>query len=227
MSDQPHVSDQPRVVVIAGPNGAGKSTVAPFLLQGALEVETFVNADVIATGLSAFAPEKVAIQAGKIMLEQLHRLASQRESFAFETTLASRTFAPFLVSLKQNGYRVSIFFLFLESPELAVSRVAQRVLAGGHFIPEADIRRRYELSFNNFLSCYKPLADTWSVWNTSTALPTLRDSSGNLETIKTVESFLRKAVAKVLEQHARLGESVAVWQDGNVVILEAKHILAS
>jgi predicted ABC-type ATPase len=227
VSGQPHVSDQPNVVVIAGPNGAGKSTVAPFLLQEVLELETFVNADVIATGLSAFAPEKVAIQAGKIMLEQLHRLASQRESFAFETTLASRTFAPFLVSLKQNGYRVSIFFLFLESPELAICRVAQRVLAGGHFIPEADIRRRCELSFNNFLSYYKPLADTWSVWNTSTVLPTLQDSSGNLETIKTVESSLRKAVAKVLKQHERLGESVAVWQDGNVVILEAKHILAS
>lgn len=216
--------DKPHVVVIAGPNGAGKSTIAPFLLQEVLEVETFVNADTIAKGLSAFAPEKVAIQAGKIMLEQLHRLASQRESFAFETTLASRTFAPFLRNLKKDGYAASLFFLYLESSDLAVNRVAQRVLAGGHAIPEADIRRRYEMGLNNFSHLYKPLVDEWSMWNTSTISPTLRDSSDHLQTVKTIESFLKKAIEKALERHKCLGESVAVWQDGKVVILEGKDI---
>jgi predicted ABC-type ATPase len=217
------MSETPRVVVIAGANGAGKSTVAPFLLQEILEIETFVNVDVIAKGLSAFVPEKVAIQAEKIMLEQLHRLAGQRESFAFETTLASRTFATFLRNLKQDGYRVSLFFLWLESPELAMSRVAQRVLAGGHAIPEADIRRRYEMGFNNFLQLYKPLADDWSIWNTSTVSPTLKDSSGHLDTNAT-EKSLRKAIANALERHKRLGESVAVWQEGKAVILEPEDI---
>jgi predicted ABC-type ATPase len=161
------MSDSPHVVVIAGPNGAGKSTIAPLLLQGVLEIETFINAGTIAKGLSAFAPEKVAIQAGKIMLEQLHRLASQRETFAFETTLASRTFAPFLHNLKKDGYTVSLLFLYLESPELAVKRVAERVDAGGHQVPEVDIRRRYEAGLRNFFNLCRPIVDDWQLWNTS------------------------------------------------------------
>jgi predicted ABC-type ATPase len=167
------MSDLPHVVVIAGPNGAGKSTIAPVLLQEVLGIETFVNADVIAKGLSAFAPEKVAIQAGKIMLEQLHRLASQKETFAFETTLASRTFAPFLRNLKTDGYTVSLLFLYLESPELAVKRVAKRVASGGHKVPEADIRRRYNSGLKNFFLLYKPIADNWSIWNASNKAQTL------------------------------------------------------
>ena len=161
------MSDTSHVVVIAGPNGAGKSTIAPLVLEKVLEIETFVNADVIAKGLSAFAPEKVAIQAGKVMLNQLHRLASQRETFAFETTLASRTFAPFLRNLKKDGYTVSLLFLYLESPDLAVSRVAERVASGGHQVPEVDIRRRYEAGLRNVFTLYRPIADDWRLWNTS------------------------------------------------------------
>ncbi|MGL4611720.1 MAG: zeta toxin family protein [Trueperaceae bacterium] len=161
------MSDSPHVIVIAGPNGAGKSTIAPLLLQEVLEIEAFVNADVIAKGLSAFAPEKVAIQAGKIMLEQLHRLASQGETFAFETTLASRTFAPFLRNLKNGSYTVSLLFLYLESPDLAVKRVAERVASGGHQVPEVDIRRRYEAGLRNLFRLYRPIVDSWSIWNAS------------------------------------------------------------
>jgi predicted ABC-type ATPase len=218
------MSDTSHVVVIAGANGAGKSTVAPLVLAKVLEIETFVNADVIAKGLSAFAPEKVAIQAGKVMLNQLHRLASQRETFAFETTLASRTFAPFLRNLKKDGYTVSLLFLYLESPDLAVSRVAQRVLAGGHTIPEVDIRRRYDMGLGNFSSLYKSLADEWSIWNTSTFLPTLQESNITMQNTEVIKSVLAKAIAQALERHKRLGESVAVWQDGKVVILEPKDI---
>jgi predicted ABC-type ATPase len=167
------MSELPHVVVIAGPNGAGKSTIAPVLLQEVLGIETFVNADIIAKGLSAFAPEKVAIQAGKIMLEQLHRLATQKDTFAFETTLASRTFAPFLRHLKADGYTISLLFLYLESPELAVKRVTERVKAGGHSIPETDIRRRYNSGLKNFFHLYKPIVDNWSIWNTSNKPHTL------------------------------------------------------
>jgi predicted ABC-type ATPase len=225
------MSATPHVVVIAGPNGAGKSTVAPVLLQDLLEIETFVNVAVIARGLSAFAPEKVSIQAGKIMLEQLHRLASARETFAFETTLASRTFAPFLRNLKKDSYFVSLIFLYLESPELAVQRVAMRVRSGGHPIPEADVTRRYETGLTNFSNLYKPLADDWSIWNTSTTMPTLiareereeKDSSF-FQSTEPLQKALSKATNKALGRHKRLGESVAIWQDGQVVILKAKDI---
>ena len=114
---------RPCVVILAGPNGAGKSTAAPELLQGELAVTEFVNADVIARGLSAFDPDRAAIAAGRVMLTRLDELARQRESFAFETTLASRSFAPWLRDLRASGYAVHLFFLWLSSADLAVQRV--------------------------------------------------------------------------------------------------------
>jgi predicted ABC-type ATPase len=123
---------RPSVVVLAGPNGAGKSTTAPALLQGALGVTEFVNADDIARGLSAFNVEGAALAAGRVMLARLRELARQRISFAFETTLASRSFAGWLADLKRNGYSVHIVFLWLPSAEFAVLRVADRVRMGGH-----------------------------------------------------------------------------------------------
>jgi len=124
-------SAKPHVIVVAGPNGAGKSTVAPRLLRDALAVREFVNADTIAAGLSAFRPESVAIAAGRIMLARMRALAAARADFAFETTLASRSFAPWLAGLQQGDYHVHLLFLCLRSPELAVSRVAERVRLGG------------------------------------------------------------------------------------------------
>ncbi|HZL93888.1 MAG TPA: AAA family ATPase [Vicinamibacterales bacterium] len=115
---------RPSVVILAGPNGAGKSTAAPELLQGELAVNEFVNADVIARGLSAFDPDRAAIAAGRVMLARLNELARQRESFAFETTLASRSFAPRLRALRKSGYAIHLLFLWLSSPDLAVQRVA-------------------------------------------------------------------------------------------------------
>jgi predicted ABC-type ATPase len=156
----------PHVVVIAGPNGAGKTTAAPALLGTALQIDHFVNADTIAAGLSAFAPEKAAIQAGKAMLERMHYLANNNEDFAFETTLASKTFAPWITNLKaKKGYEFHLTFLLLDNPDLAVSRVAERVKMGGHFVPEDTIRRRYESGLKNFFKLYKPLADTWQIYD--------------------------------------------------------------
>jgi predicted ABC-type ATPase len=122
----------PSVVILSGPNGAGKSTAAPRLLTGALAVSEFVNADTVARGLSAFGPESVALASGRIVLERIRHLADRRVSFAFETTLASRLFAPWVAGLKEGGYRFCLLFLWLPSADLAVRRVTERVKAGGH-----------------------------------------------------------------------------------------------
>jgi predicted ABC-type ATPase len=158
---------RPEVFVLAGPNGAGKSTTAPGLLKGLLEIDDFVNADVIARGLSGFAPEAVALEAGAIMLQRLRALAESGKSFAFETTLASRTYAPWLRQMVMAGYQVHLVFLWLSSPDLAVQRVTQRVRMGGHGIPEATIRRRYEAGLRNFFRLYRPLATTWRLYDNS------------------------------------------------------------
>jgi predicted ABC-type ATPase len=157
----------PHIIIIAGPNGAGKSTTAPAILQGALGVTEFVNADTIAAGLSAFNPGKAAFHAGRVMLERLRQLAGEGENFAFETTLASKTFAHWLKTLKAKGYAFHLFFLWLPSPDYAVARVAERVRIGGHNVPEETIHRRYHAGLNNFFSIYQPLADTWRMYDNS------------------------------------------------------------
>ncbi|MFZ2316104.1 MAG: zeta toxin family protein [Gammaproteobacteria bacterium] len=155
----------PHVIIIAGPNGAGKTTAAPALLDQALHISHFVNADTIAAGLSAFAPEKVAIQAGRAMLARMHYLAKENENFAFETTLASRSFAPWIVELKKQGYLFHLTFLRLASPDLAVLRVSERVKMGGHFVPEETVRRRYHTGLKNFFQLYAPIADSWQMYD--------------------------------------------------------------
>lgn len=162
---------RPSVVILAGPNGAGKSTVAPRLLRDAFGVDEFVNADVIARGLSAFDPDRVAMAAGRIMLGRLHELAAQRADFAFETTLASRSFAPWLRDLRLTGYDVRLFFLWLSSADLAIARVAERVASGGHFVPDGVVRRRYSAGTRNFFGLYRPLATTWALHNSSGGEP--------------------------------------------------------
>jgi predicted ABC-type ATPase len=158
---------QPVVVILAGPNGAGKSTAAPALLQGTLGVTEFVNADAIASGLSAFNVEGAAIAAGRIMLQRLKSLGRQRASFAFETTLASRSFARWLADLQRDGYAVHMVFLWLSSAELAVQRVADRVAMGGHGVPEETVRRRYRTGLRNFLTLYQDRTTTWSIFDSS------------------------------------------------------------
>jgi len=169
---------RPHVIVLSGPNGAGKSTAAPAVLKGTLGVMEFVNPDVIAQGLSAFEPERAALAAGRIMLSRLRELARQRVDFAFEATLASRRFAPWLGGLRRGGYLVHLLFLWLPSADLAVERVAERVRAGGHGVPEETIRRRYRAGLRNFLALYRPLADTWRVYDASRAAPPLPIAGG-------------------------------------------------
>jgi len=171
---------QPYVIVVAGPNGAGKSTTARHLLRDALEVSEFVNADDIAAGLSAFRPETVAVSAGRIMLARMRQLAAERANFAFETTLASRSLAPWLATLQRGGYRVHILFLWLHSADLAVSRVAERVRRGGHDVPEAVVRRRYGAGLMNFFRLYCPLADSWQLFDNSAGPRPVAAGEGNV-----------------------------------------------
>jgi predicted ABC-type ATPase len=161
----------PHLIVIAGPNGAGKSTTAPALLKGTLEVTEFVNADLIAQGLSGFQPEGAAFHAGRVMLERIHYLAKKRVDFAFETTLSSKTFAPWIADLRKTGYDFHLVFLWLPNDDFAVARVAERVRMGGHNVPEETIRRRYDSGLQNFFHLYLPLTDTWDLYDNSGPKP--------------------------------------------------------
>ncbi|MBL9001082.1 MAG: AAA family ATPase [Phycisphaerae bacterium] len=181
----PGNTTHPHVIILGGPNGAGKSTAARGLLRDLLGLADFVNADTIASGLSGYAPERVAFAAGRIMLSRLHELAAERADFAFETTMSSRTFAPWLAGLRSSGYMIHIVFMWLRSPELALRRVRRRVREGGHDVPEGVIRRRYTRGARNFVRLYLPLADSWRVYdNSATANPQLVAFGGfNLPTI--------------------------------------------
>ena len=137
----------PNLYIIAGPNGAGKTTASYNLLPEVLHCPNFVNADEIARGLSPFAPETVAFQAGRIMLQRIEELLTQRVDFAIETTLATRSYVQLVRRAQALGYKVHLIFFFLENEEQAIQRVAQRVSNGGHNIPEPDIRRRFKLLY--------------------------------------------------------------------------------
>lgn len=176
----------PHVIIIAGPNGAGKSTTAPAILNGALGVTEFVNADTIAQGLSAFNPEKAAFHAGRIMLERLQQLADDKENFAFETTLASKTFAHWLRGLKSAGYSFHLFYLWLPSPDFAIARVAERVRMGGHNVPDNTVRRRYHAGPKNFFQMYRPIADSWRIYDNSRPGEPRLISSGENDSIEKV-----------------------------------------
>jgi predicted ABC-type ATPase len=158
---------QPTVAILAGINGAGKTTASLRILRDALQIPAFVNADAIARGLNAFDVESEAAKAARIMLDHLHELADKRRSFAFETTLSARTYAPWLADLRQSGYAVHLFYYWLRSPDLAIIRVADRVRAGGHHVPDDTIRRRYSRSVRNFLELYRPVVTTWHVYDNS------------------------------------------------------------
>lgn len=157
----------PSLYIIGGANGSGKTTVSLSLLPNFLEVFEYVNADAIAVGLSPFNPESTAIQAGRLMLERLRNLADVGANFAFETTLAARTFVPFLQECKTKGYIINLIYFWLQSPDLAVARVARRVAVGGHSIPEDVIRRRYERGRRNLINLYLPICDGWMIFNNS------------------------------------------------------------
>jgi predicted ABC-type ATPase len=158
---------KPNVYIIAGPNGAGKTTFAKEFLPLYARCKHFLNADLIAQGISPFAPEKAAIKAGRVLLQELASLADKGEDFAFESTLSGKTYVSFLQDLKEKGYAIHIFYLWIPSVNLALSRIKERVAQGGHHIPPKDVRRRFKRSLENFLHDYKPLADSWDLVDNS------------------------------------------------------------
>ena len=181
--------EHPNVVIIAGPNGAGKTTVSKELLSSELEIRHYVNADTIARGLSDFHSEDMAIKAGKIMLDHLHELAKERINFAFETTLASRSFAPWIAGLKKEGYLFHLFFIWVPSSEVSVERVKARVRSGGHHVPSETIHRRYQRGLHNFFKLYIPLTDSWKLINNSepTKRTAIAEADGIIEKVQDAE----------------------------------------
>ena len=188
MADAP-----PHAIFLAGPKGAGKSTAAPSLLRDYLGVTEYINADVIAAGLSAFRPESAALHASAVLLERIEDLVEQQRSFAVETTLASKSYAPRIRRWQQQGYRVDLHFLWLRSVEIAIERVAARVQIGGHEIPESTIRRRYTRGLVNFREKYSCIVDRWVVYDASSA-------SGS-DPIAKMESGVADVISSVGWQH--------------------------
>ena len=176
---------RPNLYIIADPNGAGKTTFARKFLPQYVECLEFVNADFIAGGLSPFAPERAAIHAGRLMLEQIHSLTERGLDFGFETTLSGKTYVKLLQEMKRRGYFIHIFFLWITDVELALERIKLRVRNGGHHIPEAIVRRRFGRSLPNFLRFYKPLADSWTIFDNSSDVPQMIafEESGRLEIV--------------------------------------------
>jgi predicted ABC-type ATPase len=165
--------DSPRCIIIAGPNGAGKTTFAREFLPVDAGVVHFVNADLLAAGLSPLKPDLAALNAGKLFLGELDRLAKARKDFAFESTLSGLIYLSRIKKWKAAGYQIEIIFLRLASVQLALRRIAARVKQGGHDVPRADVLRRFERGWNNFEAAYKPLADYWKVYDTSGGSPRL------------------------------------------------------
>lgn len=165
--------DRPNVYVIAGPNGSGKTTFAKEYLPKFAKCLEFLNADLIAAGLSPFAPERENVRAGRILLTRIRELSQAGIDFGFETTLARRNHAKQLSRMKSLGYRIVLIFLWLPDANLAVNRVASRVLQGGHNIPEVDIRRRFDSGLRNFFDLYQALADDWLLFDASQITPQL------------------------------------------------------
>jgi predicted ABC-type ATPase len=172
---QPHESKD--IILIAGPNGAGKTTFAREFLPQEAACLNFINADLIAQGISPFRPEAAAVAAGKIMLQLIAECVKKGESFAIETTLSGRGYARMIPQWRNVGYRLTLYFLELASVDLAIQRVADRVAQGGHSIPEAVIRRRFTAGKEHFLHTYKPLADAWRHYENSGDEPMLIDQS--------------------------------------------------
>jgi predicted ABC-type ATPase len=186
--------------IIAGPNGAGKTTFAREFLPNYADCRNFVNADLIAQGMAPFSPETAAIRAGRMMLGEIQALAKRRESFAFETTLSGRSYMSLLRRLKTQGYEIHFFFLFLRSVDLALSRVKERVSRGGHDVPEAVVRRRFDRSMRNFLLYYRPLAKVWTLFDNSGEIPKVIA----LEKDKTVRIMDRNTYTALVKRYGRV-----------------------
>jgi predicted ABC-type ATPase len=164
-----------KIVIIAGPNGAGKTTFAREFLPNEAHCPIFINADLIAAGIAPFMPEQVSIKAGRIMLSEITEHVAKDNSFAFETTLSGLSYARAIPKWRAKGYHVKLIFLQLPNADTAIARVSERVRHGGHNIPEATIRRRFDAGLKNFKQIYQPLVDVWLHFDNAGDTPTLID----------------------------------------------------
>jgi predicted ABC-type ATPase len=179
-------TSKPSLYIIAGPNGAGKTTFAREFLPHFADCKQFVNADLIAQGLSPFSPESAAMRAGRIMLDLLDDLAKRREDFAFETTLSGRGYLRWLRRLRAEGYAVRLFFLWLPTVDIALARVAERVRRGGHAVPEEDVRRRFGRGLLNLRKLYHSVVDSWILFENETYPPRIIafEEQGRLQVVE-------------------------------------------
>lgn len=179
-----------RIYIIAGCNGAGKTTASYTILPEILDCKEFVNADEIAKGISPFQPEKAGIEAGRLMLRRIKKLMGSGKSFAFETTLSTRSYVQLIERARQLDYQVTCVFFWLESEELAISRVETRVMEGGHHIPEDVIRRRYKSGLKNFFNLFLDKVDNWLfVNNSGDTYEIVAEGTLNEETINNVKQW--------------------------------------
>ncbi len=187
----------PNVYIIAGPNGAGKTTFAKEFLPEYAKCDRFVNADSLASGLS-LSPGQAALRAGRLLLDEINRLAEEKQDFAFETTLSGKAYFSFLKKLKSGNYSIHLFFLWIPDIKLSLARIADRVKRGGHDIPEDVVRRRFHRGLRNFFQLYKPLIDSWILFDGSLQVP-IRIAEGRNGTINIVDQSLYEQVTKILE----------------------------
>lgn len=186
--------------IIGGCNGAGKTTASYIVLPDILDCREFVNADEIAHGLSPFNPTDVAIEAGRLMLQRIEELLAREESFSIETTLATRSYVNLIRRAHAKGYKVTLVFFWLNSAELAIQRVAERVSKGGHDIPVEIIRRRYVSGIRNLFNLYAPEVDSWSIYdNSTTKRRNVAVGGKTIETIIKEENIYNQIMSYVRE----------------------------
>jgi predicted ABC-type ATPase len=185
------------VYIIAGPNGSGKTTFASTFLPEYAKCDRFINADLIASGLSPFSPQQAALKSGKLVLEQIKAYAENGVDFGFETTMSGVTYLKYFKMLKEKGYKIHLFFLWIPSSQLAIARVKDRVAQGGHNVPVADIKRRFERSTEKFLKQYRLLADQWMLFNNEQSKPKLIARKQNAHIDIVDKCLFEKIIKKV------------------------------
>lgn len=208
-----------KILIIAGPNGAGKTTFAREFLPNEAACPEFINADLIAAGISPFLPENVAITAGRLMLQRINELVDTGKSLAFETTLSSRSFLRMIPEWKAKAYRVELCFLKLPDVEFAIHRVAQRVSFGGHNIPIETIRRRFSSGWNYFKNDYIGIVDEWAIYDASVTPPLIVESSNQQSHSNLMEDPVPYAKVQSSEESEK-ARSHQEWLDGMTAALK-------
>ena len=229
------MAEKPRVLIIAGPNGAGKTTFATEYLPNEADCTRFVNADLIAAGLSPFEPAVAQFRAGRLMFEMIEELTEKRESFAIETTMSGRLYRRWISFWQTSGYRVEIHFLSLISSSLAIRRVAGRVRAGGHDVPDNVIRRRYERGWREFNDSLRDLVNEWSIYDISGVDPialafkergldfessSRKNMAIHHRNIEGAWAALQRAKETAHRRAAEQDDKIAIWQNGKVAWID-------